>query len=154
MERVSTADCLRMDCGRLSGEEMEGLASCSLRTALDFFSMLMGTGFIMTFELRFPLGSCGFGSFLGSREEPLTVATFCEAENYTFCLSLCSRFLMLFCLDISFSYNSCFHFLSASSFSFCAFFFPWLRDRCEMKELSSESQIRPSDLLRLESFLL
>lgn len=51
MERVRTADCFRMDF--LSGEGVEGLASCSLRTALDFFSMLIGTGLIMTLELRF-----------------------------------------------------------------------------------------------------
>lgn len=154
MERVSTADCLRIDCGRLSGDALDGLASCSLRTALDFFSIFIGTGLIMTLELRFPLVYCVADSFLGSRDEPLTVATFCEGEDYTFCRSLCSKFLMFFCLDISFNYSYCFHFFSAYYFSLLSFFLRWLRDRCEMNELSSESHIRPKDLLRLDSFLL
>lgn len=150
MERVSTADCLRIDCGFLSGDALEGLPSCSLRVIRDFFSMLIGTGFIMTLELRFALDCCVAGSFLGSREDPLTAVIFCEAEDSTFWRSLCSKFLIFFCLDISFNYSSCFHFFSASYFSLCSFLLRWLRDRCEMKELSSESQIKPRDLLRLD----
>jgi hypothetical protein len=48
IERVRMVEFFKMDCGFLVGDV--GLMLFYLRVAFDFFSMSIGTGFIITFE--------------------------------------------------------------------------------------------------------